>query len=123
MREKSMHFVYNPVPGSCYEGAIGMITDVLHPMYGQEDIQRNCKWDYRTRRENGKWYSMVSIPFAGLGVEAPGAGTVWTMNVARQAYWNPKMKWSGELSLWSPNLENMSVNTNLNSFGELYFKR
>ena len=123
MREKSMHFVYNPVPGSCYEGAIGMITDVLHPMYGQEDIQWNCKWDYRTRRENGKWYSMVSIPFAGLGVEAPGAGTVWTMNVARQAYWNPKMKWSGELSLWSPNLENMSVNTNLNSFGELYFKR
>lgn len=122
MREVSMHYVFNPLPNSCYEGAMGLITDVLHPKYGKEDVSWNGPWTYSTKRQNGKWYALVSIPFEGLGVPAPANGTVWTMNVARQAYWSPEMKWEGELSLWSPNLENMSINGNLNSFGEIRFK-
>lgn len=121
-REVSYHFIFNPVADSYYEGARGLIRDPLHPKFGQEDAQWNGKWSYQTRRDGSRWLALVTIPFAAFGQTVPASGTQWTLNVARQSYYSPKMKWQGETGLWSPNLENMFIDRNLEAFGTAVFQ-
>ena len=121
-REISYHFICNPIENSYYEDAFGLITDPLHPKYNKEDPSWNGKWTYQTRRSGDRWYLLVTIPFASFGMSTPAYGSVWTMNVARQSYHSPGMKWAGEIGLWSPNLENMSISSNLAAFGEIVFE-
>lgn len=119
----SLHFICNPIEDSYYEGAIGLISDPLHPRYGKEDSSWNCKWDYVNERKGDTWRCIVSIPFESIGVPVPTPGVRWTMNVARDAFTKPNMKWNGELSLWSPNLETMSLSDNLSAFGDITFDK
>ena len=121
-REVHYHFICNPVQNSFYEAALGLIADPLHPRFGKEDVSWNGKWDYQTRRTGNTWELLITIPFASFKQSCPPKGTMWTMNVARQSYYSPKMKWAGEIGLWSPNLENMFISENLAAFGEAYFK-
>ena len=120
-REKYFHFVYNPLPGSRYEGAFGRIDDPLHPLYKREDPSWNPEWEIHSVRRNHRWISMVRIPFRELGVKTPVSGAVWNFNIGRQAFTKPTMKWNGELSLWSPNLETMRMDSP-DAFGEIVFE-
>ena len=63
---------------------------------------------------------LYTIPCTPLNTTPPVQGTVWTMNVARQSY--PENVKGGEVGLWSPDLENLSVSDNLNAFGEVNFR-
>lgn len=116
-REKYYHFIFNPVPESRYESATGFITDVLHPEYGKPDVGWNGQWEYFTQRTGNRWYALVKIPFAALGVKTPAPGTHWTLNVGRESFRTRQP----ELSSWSPNLETMSFHDR-DSFGEAVFE-
>ena len=120
-REKFFHFVYNPVPGSRYDAVFGMIEDPLHPLYKREDISWNGQWEIISKREKNLWTSFVRIPFRELGVRTPGSGDRWNFNLGRQAFLSASMKWNGELSLWSPNLETMRMDSP-DAFGEAVFE-
>ncbi len=117
-REQYYHMIYNPAENSTYDAAVGFITDPLDPRYRKADPLWNGKWSYQTSRKNGKWYSLLKVPFATLGVKTPVPGTTWTLNVGRESF--PK-KGNPELSLWSPNLETMSFHDR-DSFGEAVFE-
>ena len=120
-REVSYHFICNPLPNSWYEGALGLIKDPLHPRFGREDKSWNGKWSYETRRKGDVWEVLITIPYTTLNTTPPVKGTVWTMNVARQSY-PEALGRAGEVGLWSPNLENLSISDNLNAFGEVRFQ-
>ena len=120
-RQQYYHFVFNPLPNSCYDAAFGLVTDTLDPRYDTSDPSWNGTWTYLGERHGGLWSALVTIPFATLGVSCPERGARWTMNVGREEYVpNAKGKQDVELSLWSPNLETMSFHDR-ESFGELVF--
>ncbi|MEI3004915.1 MAG: hypothetical protein V8T87_09885, partial [Victivallales bacterium] len=74
------------VQNSTWDGAYGLIKDPLHPKYDADDILWNGKWSYRTRREGGLWYSLVTIPYSTLQTTQPVPGSVWCLNVAREGF-------------------------------------
>ena len=121
MRERFFHFIWNPVPDSTWDGAFGLIADPLHPKYDADDISWNGKWSYQTRREGKLWYSLVTLPYTTLQTTAPAPGAVWCLNTAREAY-KPGGRMYNELSLWAPNFEEMKINKNRESLGEMHFK-
>ena len=121
MREKFVHFIWNPIPDSTWDGAYGLITDPLHPKYDADDISWNGEWSYQTRREGHLWYSLVALPFRTLRTAPPAPGSIWCLNVARETF-EPGGRMYSELSLWSPNFEDMRINQNRESFGEIHFK-
>ena len=98
-----------------------MIEDPLHPLYKREDISWNGQWEIISKREKNLWTSFVRIPFRELGVRTPGSGDRWNFNLGRQAFLSASMKWNGELSLWSPNLETMRMGSP-DAFGEAVFE-
>ncbi len=117
------HFIANPVANSRYDAAFGLITDVLDPNYNKADKSWNGQWEYATSRKNGKWYLMVTVPFATLNTKPAVPGTVWTGNFGREAFSYPAgaSKRQIELTLWSPNLETMSFHDR-EAFGDLIFE-
>jgi len=121
-REKHYQFIINPVPDSTYDARYAFIEDPLHPLYGKRDSTWNGKWTYVVviDRERKNWTVEVQIPFATLAVDAPGPGTVWTMNIGRAEY--PRGYKGGPVySLWSPNLETRSFHDR-GTFGEVTFR-
>ena len=119
------HFIANPIPNSCYDGAFGLITDVLDPKYNKRDKEWNGKWSYETTRKGNKWYIMVTIPFSTLNTKPAAPGAIWTGNFGREAFEIPgpgvKGRGKAELSLWSPNLETMTFHDQ-ETFGDLIFE-
>ncbi len=99
-----------------------MINDPLHPKYGKEDGGWNAEWHYENERKGNIWRCVISVPFASINAAVPEPGVRWAMNIGRQAYTSPKMKWAGECALWSPNFESMSMSDNLNAFGDVTFE-
>lgn len=120
-REKYFHLIFNPVEDSWYDAAFGLIADPLHPLFNSMDVSWNGKWEYSGMRKDGRWKVLVSIPFATFGIEAPRAGSVWTMNLGRESYTIPGKDHLPELSLWSPSLESGDFHDR-NSFGEALFQ-
>ena len=122
-RSNYYHFIYNPVPDSCYESAVGFIEDVLHPLYNKADPSWNGKWTYETRRENNKWYSLMILPFDSIKAK-PASGAMWTMNLGREIQ-IPKEecppKGRRELALWAPSLESLGFHDK-DCFGEAVFE-
>lgn len=121
-RQSYYHMIYTPAADSTYDDAFGFITDPLHPLYNKADPSWDGKWSYQCRRENGKWYSLFTAPFATLKTPPPKPGTSWTLNVGRES--RPAGS-SGhgdpELSTWSPNLENARFG-DCGAFGEAVFQ-
>lgn len=114
--------IYTPAADSTYDDAFGFITDPLHPLYNKADSSWDGKWSYQCRRENGKWYSLFTAPFATLKTSPPKPGTSWTLNVGRES----RLAGSSghgdpELSTWSPNLENARFG-DCGAFGEAVFQ-
>jgi len=121
-REKHYQFMLNPVPNSTYDARYAFIKDREHPLYGKRDSSWNGKWQYATviDRKGKRWTAEVRIPFTTLGVDPPGPGTRWTMNVGRTEY--PGGYKKGPVnSIWSPNLEAGSFHDR-SRFGDVIFR-
>ena len=120
-RDIRYHFLCGPDGSSRYDDATGLIKDPLDPGYGKADVTWNGKgWKAESRREGGKWRSIVTFPYSDFGVAAPKAGDSWFINVGRIAK-------SGEgrkpdiFMLWSPNMESRAMDAP-NAMGKLIFR-
>ena len=118
-KEVYYHFIWNPVAKSTYDAARGLITDPLDPKFNTFDRDWNGKWNARSYRKGNIWYSVLTLPHSTIKASAPKKGNRWLLNVGRTDYFSPKF--SPELSLWSPNLENMTFH-DPECFGELIFR-
>ena len=116
-REKHYHLICNPVENSFADEATGFITDTLDPKYGLPDISWNGDWTYESRRNNGLWHVLITIPFRTLGVVAPKSGDVYAFNLGRET----PTKAGGELLLWSPNFKTRQFDCP-ETFGDLVFE-
>ncbi len=119
-REKYFHFIANPIENSCYESAVGLIEDPLHPLFRGTDVSWNGKWSYRTERKGDRWLILFTLPFETLG-KTPEKGDAWTFNVCREAFpEQTRITVPPELSCWSPCFEALSFHER-STFGELRF--
>ncbi|MFH1095538.1 MAG: DUF4838 domain-containing protein, partial [Candidatus Micrarchaeota archaeon] len=123
-RAKYYHFIFNPVPSSCYDSRYGYIQDPLDPRYTKGEVDWNGEWEYIPviEKEKKRWTAEVRIPFSTLGIEAPKPGSKWCMNIGREEY-DPtgKDRDKLDLSLWSPNLEERSFHSRT-TFGDVFFE-
>ena len=120
-RELRYHFIWNVDPSSRYDDATGLVMDPLDPGYGKSDRTWNGKtWKTQSLRKNGKWLTIVTVPYSDIGVAAPKPGVSWYFNVGRiaRAGKNPK---DFEFLLWSPNMESRSL-VAPGAMGKLIFK-
>ena len=118
-KEVYYHLLWNPIANSTYDAARGLITDPLDPKFNTFDRNWSGKWQVRNYRKGNTWYCVLTIPYSTLKTPVPARGTKWLLNIARTDYFNPKVE--PELSLWSPNLENMTFHEP-ECFGEAIFK-
>ena len=115
------HLIWNVDPSSRYDDVTGLIKSPLDPGYGKADVTWNGKgWKTESRRENGKWLTIATIPYSDLGVSAPKSGDSWFINVGREARAGKDSK-DFEYLLWSPNMESRSF-VAPNAMGRLIFK-
>lgn len=116
-REKSYHFIWNPVANSFYEAAYGLCADPLDPRFDQFNVDWNGKWSYTTSRANGVWRSVVTVPFASLGVVRPERGERWLLNVGRETF----RPGDQQIGLWNPSLEGRGMR-DLEAMGSVVFE-
>lgn len=120
-RDVCYHLLYNPVPNSRYDLALGLITDSLDPMYGKFDSQWNGDWTTLDRREGNRWYTLLTVPYSTIRVAPPKPGDRWYLNVGRATNMGRDFSTDVILALWSPNLESRSF-CSPTAMGELVFK-
>ena len=118
-KEVYYHFIWNPIAKSTYDAARGLITDPLDPKFNTFDRSWNGKWQVRNYRKGNIWYSILTIPYTTVKAEVPRRGSRWLLNIGRTDYFAVKKE--PELSLWSPNLENMTFH-DPECFGEVVFR-
>jgi len=106
--DRYYHFICSALPNSTFDGALGLRTDPVDPLFGQEDASWNGEWSYAGRMdvEGKRWTVEIAMPFKTLGVTPATQGTMWKMNLGRERYVQVSVPGAPEeLSLWSPNLE------------------
>ena len=115
--EKYYRFIAGPKDNSRYEGAFGLITDNLHPLYGKEDESWEGDWKRQFIFKNNKQLIiMLTIPFKSLGVDTPVKGAIWGGNFGRT-----HAATKGEKRfIWNGNSETKGIST-IDDFGELIF--
>lgn len=127
-RERYYHFMLNPVDHSLADRRFGYYDDdPLHPYFNRFEpfAEWRGDWTYIARidREGLRWTAEVRIPFTTLETEAPGPGSVWTLNIGRTEFPDGTDGHGGRrvFSLWSPNLETRSFHQR-SAFGEAVFR-
>lgn len=116
-KSRSFHFMWNPVANSFYDEAYGLSSDPLDPEADKFQVSWDGKWDYTVERGNGRWRSVVSVPFATLGVAKPLPGAKWYLNVGRESYRDGQQ----QLHLWSPSMGGRGMG-DLESMGTVEFE-
>lgn len=120
-RDIFYHFIGNVDPSSRYDSATGLNTNPLDPSYGKSDITWNGNgWKTESARNDGKWRTIVTLPYSDFGVAAPKPGDSWFLNVGRIARSKKDTK-DFEYLLWSPNMESRSFLSPY-AMGRLMFK-
>ena len=120
-RDIYYHLIYGVGADARYDDATGLIIDMLDPDYGKADAMWNGKgWKTESRRGDGKWRSIATLPYSDFGVAAPKPGDTWFINVGRIARTGKERK-DEVLMLWSPNFESRSL-VAPNAMGKLIFK-
>ena len=109
--------MWNPVANSFYDEAYGLSSDPLDPEADKFQVSWDGKWDYTVERGNGRWRSVVSVPFATLGVAKPLPGAKWYLNVGRESYRDGQQ----QLHLWSPSMGGRGMG-DLESMGTVEFE-
>ena len=117
-KTRCFHFIWNPVEDSCLEEAYGLVSDPLDPEADKFKLDWNGKWDYRVTRGNGRWHSMVSVPFTTLDVKRPLPGTKWHLNLGRETFRKAK---EVQLQLWSPSMSGRGMR-DLEAMGVVEFE-
>ena len=117
-KTRDFHFAWNPVEGSCFEAAYGLATDPLDPEADRFKTDWDGKWTYSTKRANGRWRSVVTIPFATLGVKKPMSGAKWYLNLGRETF---KGNDEPQLQLWNPSMSARGMR-DLDSMGIIEFE-
>ncbi len=116
-KSRCFHFMWNPVANSFYDEAYGLSSDPLDPEADKFKVSWNGEWGYTVKRGNGRWHSVVRVPFATLGVSKPLPGTKWFLNVGREVYKGAKP----QLQLWSPSMNGRGMG-DLESMGTVEFE-
>ncbi len=118
-RDIVYRFRIGPKAESKSDAALGFVSDVMDPRYGQFDPDWTGEWTVETRLEpeKNRWLALLSIPFKTLGVERPAPGTTWRGNFGRVHVCAPDRN---ELSLWSVTAGVSSLD-DPDAFGELVF--
>lgn len=118
---KRVHVIACPTDGGFWDARFGYLTDPLDPRYRSDDDRWNGAMTLRNEVSGGEWKLFMRLPYSDLGVDAaPEPGTVWRLNVGRQAnmHGRPRMP---ELLLWNPNVQSRSFNVP-DVMGRLRFK-
>lgn len=116
-KTKCFHFIWNPVENSCLDEAFGLCSDPLDPRFGQFNVDWNGRWHYRVERKGGRWRSLVTIPYATLGVRRPEVGDKWFFNLGRETYKPGNL----QIQLWNPSMEGRGMR-DLESLGTIVFE-
>ena len=116
------HLIWNPVKGSKYDEAFGLITDRLDPNYNLPDARWSKPWDFETERRNGVWRTLVKLPYATFGAKKPVSGERWLFNFGRSS--NLATGRSADIynMLWNPNLAKARCLTDPDAMGILEFE-
>lgn len=116
------HFIWNPVDGSVFDEACGLITDPLHPQFGLADRGWNSfGWKAENSRAGATWRCLFTLPYAEIGASAPKAGERWCFNLGRQELSGSGRHSDWRFALWSPNLETRALNSP-DAMGDLRFE-
>lgn len=116
-KTRCFHFIWNPVKDSYLEEAYGLVSDPLDPEADTFKLDWDGKWDYSTTRAGGRWRSVVTVPFATLGVKRPLPGAKWYFNLGRETF----KKEGLQLQLWNPSLSGRGMR-DLESMGIVEFE-
>ena len=121
-RDVYYNLMYGAYSASRFDTVTGLATSPLDPLYGKPDATWEGKdWKAESRRENGKWFAIFTLPYSDFGVSAPKRGDSWFINVGRIAKTSKDRK-EGIDMLWSPNTEDRKVLMIPNAMGKLTFK-
>ena len=115
------HLLWAVKDGSCYDEACGLHTDPLDPMYGKTDAGWNGDWSAHNELKNGKWRTLLTLPYATFGIKRPMPGDKWGFNIGRDARHTGRGA-DKIFLLWSPNFENARSLESPNARGALRFK-
>ncbi|MGN0834164.1 MAG: DUF4838 domain-containing protein [Kiritimatiellia bacterium] len=116
------HFVWNPVDGSVFDEAFGLVVDPLDPKFGQADRGWNSfGWKVSNRRSGDVWSALFALPYAELKVSPPKPGDRWCFNLGRQANCASGNRSDYRFALWSPDFETRSFNSR-DALGDLIFR-
>ena len=115
------HLIWNPCPDSWLDESFATHTDPLHPKYNAQDADWNGGWKIENARGNGRWKSLITVPYASLGgAKPPKAGDTYALNVGRCTATTGRST-EDTFALWSPNLESRSF-VNVDAMGFLKFE-
>ena len=123
LRDVWYHAVWNPVDGSLFDAAFGLITDKLDPLYNASDSRWNGDWTFRSVRADGTWRTLVKIPYATIGTARPKPGDRWLFNLGRSANHESGKSADILLMLWCPNLAKAKTLSDPDAMGVLEFCR
>ncbi len=113
----NFHFIWNPVEDSYLEEAYGLSTDPLDPEADKFKMDWNGKWSYTTSRKDGRWRSVVKVPFATLGMKKPQPGMKWYLNLGRETFKGEDV----QLQLWNPSMSGRGMR-DLEAMGVVEFE-
>ena len=125
MGRKYYHFLVNPAANSFLDGAFGLFSDPLNPLYQTYDPSWDGKWSYATRRlqpiknRPHHWWVTMKIPFKTLNTKMPARGTIWNIDFGRTVFHKTGDFKTAELFLWSGPDGKFHDRS---SFGELIFE-
>ena len=119
-KTRNYHFAWNPVGDSYYEEAFGLATDPLDPEADKYKMDWDGRWNYITKRKNGHWHSLVTVPFSTLGVAKPLPGTKWYLNLGRETF-RESEQGEPQRQLWNPSLSGHGMR-DLDAMGIIEFE-
>ena len=117
------HAIWNPVEGSFYDAAFGLITDKLDPYYNTSDDRWNGNWSFQSVRADGKWRTLAKIPYATLGAARPKPGDRWLFNLGRSANHESGKSSDKIYMLWCPNLAKARTLADPDAMGVFEFEK
>ena len=114
--------VWNPVEGSKFDEAFGLITDTFDPNCNKPDPRWNGRWDFKTSRTNGIWRTLVKLPYETFGAKKPMSGNRWRFNLGRASKFAAGQSTGAYNLLWNPNLAKTQCLNDPDAMGTLEFE-
>lgn len=112
-------FAAGPNPESRFDAVNRVLANPLDPAYGADDATWDGEWTRETRvePERKRWRTMLTIPFATLGVERPKPDESWRINLGA----THPIKNGVDKAFWSMSGE-IKKTADKSSLGDLVFR-